>query len=110
MKTSSFFDYKKNCRKSAWATPEHLSDEDWAFTRAVVKELEGGTPDSLFALIWEDYGHAMAFFNRILGWPEGLVYCQELSYVHKCAFAGLQRHDLPRLKEAIAKNNPAPTI
>ena len=104
-KDSPFFCYKKNCRKTAWNTPEYLSPEDWAFLDKVVDILEHKDGDTLFEFLWEDYQMGIRFFNHMIGWTEGDVYCRERRYVVITAFPGLVRHDLPKMKQALTSHN-----
>lgn len=104
---SSFYCGSKQCRKSAWDTPEYLTTNDWLFCGKVIEVLESGTGHDLFSLL---YGRSCcnqwdisAFFNRVVGWPEGARYCQKESYVVTTAFDSLKQHSLSRLKKAYSQ-------
>lgn len=100
-KNHPFYCFKRGCRKSAWETPEYLTEADWDFTRKVVEILKSGTPDDLYEALRSDAGQARRFFDVILGWPEGFSYCLERSYVEKTAFEGMRRHELDKLEMAL---------
>lgn len=106
MKTTAhpFFCKKKQCRKTAWVTPEYMSQNDWLFLKQIIDILENGTAIQLYDLLWDKQNQTLTknFFNHTIGWPEGHTYCLEESYVVKTAFAGLKTHDLPLLKNAYA--------
>ena len=95
-----FFCAKKKCRKTAWDTPEYMTEEDWDFLEKVITVLETGTPKKFSNLVWKDHGRGKDFFNRVIGWPEGYVYCQNLDYCESTAFRGLKKHDLPKMKKS----------
>jgi hypothetical protein len=101
-KTHPFFCYKKNCQKSAWKTPEYLTSEDWELAERVIAVLERN-PESLklFTVLYEDFSLGQAFFNRVIGWPEGFNYCRSLEYLGKTAIPSLTKHTLPKLKAAV---------
>lgn len=68
-----FFCTKKGCRKSAWETPEYLSEQDWAIAEAALGFFRANDQAGFDALI-SDREVARAYFHRIVGWPEGLSY------------------------------------
>lgn len=74
---SPFFCPIKQIRKSAWSTPEYLSDSDWALARAV-----GGAKSvqEFHNLVFATDANSEAFFWRIAGWPEGLHYMRSLAF------------------------------
>ena len=108
-KDHPFFDFKKNCRKTAWDTPEHLNDNDWQFIRKLLFYIENNSPDDFFRELWSNYPLANDFFNRALGWPEGFHYCKDSGYVEKTALPSLKTHDLHKLRNALAKHDELTT-
>ena len=68
-----FFCEKKRCRKTAWDTPEYLSEGDWDLVQGVVDALLS-KDRSRFDAIIKSREAAEAFFYRVCGWPEGLNY------------------------------------
>lgn len=84
-----FFCHQKSCRKTAWNTPEYLSQSD----RDLVAQLSQVTDAEQFADIVFEFGvepiarknHDEAFFWRIVGWPEGRHYMRNEEY-RKWAF------------------------
>ena len=100
-KQHPFYCYKKKCRKSAWDTPEYLSDEDWEFVRkAVLLDVE-----QLFEMLWmkENAKLCEAFFYKVLGWPEGLTYCRNYGYWQNTAFPALEKHEFLRLRKLLSE-------
>lgn len=104
-----FFCHKKQCRKTAWDTPEYLTEEDWGFAEEFVRLVKTGDGQKAFDWIWDrdHVKHAEAFFNRVLGWPEGHVYCRENSYWLRTAVPGLLAHSLPKLEQALVAKGKA---
>jgi len=103
-KDHPFFCYKKNCSKTAWNTPEYLSPEDWDFLAKVYDTLKNGNGEQLHALLWSVLDSiAEHFFNHSIGWAEGYTYCRNLRYVQECAFDGMVRHQLPKIKIALER-------
>lgn len=102
---SAFYCAKKLCRKSAWETPEYLSEEDWEFLRKIVKVLESGTADEFYELLWSSSPLGHRFLNHTMGWPEGVVYCGDRKYTVVTAFPSIIRHDLVKFKGALAKHD-----
>ena len=105
VKTHPFYCYKRNCRKSAWKTPEYMEESDWLFLRKIVATLEQDDPKEFADLLDDNcFSHTNAdyenFFNRAVGWPEGARYCTDREYVVKTAFRGIKRNH-PELKKAV---------
>ena len=100
-KNHPFFCHKKGCRKSAWETPEYMSEEDWTFLEKVIKLVE--EKDSLhFSYLYHDEPELLNnFFNHAIGWPEGWNYCHKIEFVENTAMPGMTRHNIPKLKEAL---------
>lgn len=94
---SEFYDEKKQCRKTAWDTPEHLSDRDWDFIAHVLLCMSGRAVVSFWRLLNTRDG--LAFLYRAIGWPEGANYCRDLSYFKTTGFPGLLRMQ-PKLLQA----------
>jgi len=111
MKEHPFYDVKKGCRKTAWDTPEHLTQADWAFALLMIAMLSDGDFENVYAAIMDRSHHALtrAFFNRVIGWPEGLVYCRKHEYCIKTAFPGIVKHQLPKLKAAMTEHRAGPS-
>lgn len=100
---NSFYCAKKQCRKTAWDTPEYLTEEDWEYAEKVLKVLDKGTADKLYDVLWKDEKLAKRFFNQTMGWPEGYVYCQDHDYVKRTAFGCLKGKSGEKLKAAVEK-------
>ncbi len=73
-----FYCYKKQCRKTAWETPEYLTVGDLA----LLERLEGVQTEAEFhELAYASRETAEGFFYRVIGWPEGVRYMQgDLAY------------------------------
>ena len=106
LKEHPFYDVKKGCKKTAWDTPEHLTQADWAFALLMIAMLSDGDFENVYAAIMDRSHHALtrAFFNRVIGWPEGLAYCRKYEYCIKTAFPGIVKHQLPKLKAAMTEH------
>lgn len=73
-----FYCAKRKTRKSAWETPEYLTNSD----KTLIKLLFEVRSATEFAdLVYEHrtpvdqrHGYAEAFFYRVIGWPEGRSY------------------------------------
>lgn len=74
---SPFFCPKKQIRKSAWSTPECLSESDWALARSLAKKTSA---KEFHDLAFATEANSEAFFWRIAGWPEGRHYMRSISY------------------------------
>lgn len=70
---SEFYCYEKQCRKTAWGTPEYLTDRDKENIIELCSKETFEEFDEALAKLSDRDRHA--FFNRIIGWPEGFVYC-----------------------------------
>jgi hypothetical protein len=88
-----FFCAKKKVRKSAWETPEYLTEAD----RAMVKHLATiKTPEEFERYVYEDgipseqkQGLAEGFFHRVTDWAEGLSYVRGSSTYRDWVFPKL---------------------
>jgi len=97
-----FYCYRLQKRRSAWDTPEFLTQADWDFIAKIIDVLKTGDGNALYNVLWRaDSGLTKRFFYQSIGWPEGWTYCSEYDYVVKTAFGNLKRHELPRLNEAL---------
>jgi hypothetical protein len=98
---SAFYCKKKGCRKSAWETPEHLTSEDRGLVSGAVKSIKAGLDP--FAAFLEDLPKEKydAFFDRVIGWPEGKTYWRNVSPTGKgFYYTAIVKHNLPKLLEA----------
>jgi hypothetical protein len=98
-----FYCDKKKCRKTAWGTPEYLTEDDWKAVKEFVDIAETKDADKAFNFIWnlKNLKDTQSFFNRVLGWPEGYTYCQSKSFWEKTAFPGIVKHNLDDLKSTL---------
>ncbi len=95
-----FYCDKKKCRKTAWGTPEYLTEDDWKAVKEFVDIAETKDADKAFELMW-NLKDTESFFNRVLGWPEGYNYCQSREYWDITAFPGIVKHNLDKLINAL---------
>lgn len=103
-----FFCRAKSVAKSAWDTPEYLSEADWQLARDA---LAAATPEALHALLYAESARAEAFFYRVIGWSEGLRYMSELDFVQSTGWAGLNNQLSPncaKLLRATPPHKPRP--
>jgi hypothetical protein len=102
-----FYCYAKKCRKTAWNTPEFMTEQDWEFLAKIASALKSKTCDLFFNLVGASHERELVkgFFYRAIGWPEGLGYCTSYAYVKATAFQMLKKHDLPKIKEALDKRS-----
>lgn len=107
VKDHPFFCFKKQCRKTAWDTPEYLTVEDWAFLREILPYIEKGDPDDVYRTLFRTarYSQTEGFFYRVLGWPEGLNYCHNIGYLTKCGLPMIRKNNLPKLLQALAEHD-----
>jgi hypothetical protein len=91
-----FYCEKKKCRKTAWDTPEYLTDLDLETIKQLIFILQNNDADAFYDLI-SDKDISEGLFNRILGWPEGMTYCRNKEYLRQTAIPGLIKHTLPKL-------------
>jgi len=102
---SSFYCGEKRCRKTAWDTPEYMTDDDWSFCEQVIELLDKGTAEELYKILWdrENADKTKRFFNQCMGWPEGWVYCQDWEYWTRTGFAVLgYSESMNKVKKALA--------
>ena len=98
-----FYCYAKNCQKSAWATPEFLSEQDWSIVEAMIGALEAGDEPRLLAVVRPN---AEAVFYRIMAWPEGRQYYAWGSEAARAFyFPGFVLRELPKLRTALASRH-----
>ena len=98
-----FFCHKHHTRKTAWDTPEYLTDADWALAHKMVSVTNGlDYAVSIFEAF--ENGTAEGYFNRVLGWPEGFHYCRSVSFIEHGAWPGFLQHERDKLKEAVEKH------
>lgn len=98
-----FYCKKKNCHKTAWNTPEYLTPEDWKYVEYILNIFENGNYLRIYNAFYSDgqtIKQTKTFFYRIIGWPEGYVYCHDINYLKGLGGSCL-KHDLPLLKEAL---------
>lgn len=98
-----FYCKLKQCRKTAWDTPEYITGVDKMFMRQVVVLLAKDDADGLYSLFQSNRKASKDFFCRVIGWPEGYSYCQRIEYVRVTALRILKKNDLPRLEEYLKK-------
>lgn len=89
-----FFCNIKRVRKTAWDTPEYLSDEDWALAEAACLV---AASDDLLALVYQSDANSEAFFWRLIGWPEGRCYMRSAEYARATGWPALAGHELKKL-------------
>jgi hypothetical protein len=95
-----FFCTKKRIRKTAWDTPEYLTDDDWALSRKI---LTAKTGLDFTVAILEAFKNRTAegFFNRVLGWPEGFHYCRSTSFIENSVWPGFVQHERDKLRISV---------
>lgn len=93
-----FYCEKKRCRKSAWQTPEHLTQMDLETLRL----LKGVDSEEAFhAVVYGSQARAEGFFYRVIGWPEGLRYMRG-SEAYRQSMWGSVRSNILRALESTA--------
>jgi hypothetical protein len=102
---SSFYCGEKGCRKTAWDTPEYLTEADWAFLKKVRDLLATDDRDTFFWLMHDDMTQWKAFFDRMVGWPEGSVYCMDPDYLRLTGWGGIKSNHLVQINTALASHN-----
>ena len=96
-----FYCSAKGCRKTALDTPEYLTPADWLMVDGVIPALEAGDQVAFDAALRA--GDERAFFNRVIGWPEGISYYLGGSEAgRKFQFGGI-RGQVAALKTARAR-------
>lgn len=108
-KDSAFYCAAKKCRKTAWETPEYLNDYDWGLLRDLIDVLECNAKILFDKILYNKNLQGSyyktgetndeIFFNRIIGWPEGIRYYAAATT--DCYFCGFIKNDLDKLKGAI---------
>lgn len=121
-KFNPFYCYKKQCRKTAWDTPEYLVPTDFEFVAGLLPFLESGDKagarNYLFPLIAnseERMAHekiVQDFFYHVIGCPELRGYCQhidmfcndmEKTYFYLTGFRALEKF-IPEFKKMLEKS------
>ena len=87
-----FFCEGKGCRKSAWETPDCLSAADWSLIREI---RHASTSETFTKIVYRDSKTTDAFFNRVIGWPEGEHYMRDEGYALATGWPALTRADGP---------------
>lgn len=100
---SSFYCTEKQCQKTAWDTPEYLTENDWAFLERAIVFLENVDKSGLYFAFKSNPADARSFFHSAIGWPEGLSYCSSPSYFEATGFRCLVRY-LSDLKSALVNH------
>ncbi len=101
-----FYCYKKKCRKTAWETPEYLTEYDWILLAKLIVALEANDKKMFDSILYPRYKRKVKedndyiFFNRIVGWVEGKVYYRQMFSDNHTYFNGFVKRDLPKLKLA----------
>jgi len=94
-KFHNFYSYSKQCRKTAYDTPEYLNENDKVTLTELIHCLQTNDISRFHALARGNNNQGL--FWRILGWPEGLNYCYDYEFCVLSAMPGLIRHELPKL-------------
>ncbi len=104
-----FFCSVKKCRKTAWDTPEYLSEYDWSLAAKICEALQNKDKNKFDSILFSkikspnqernDY----IFFFRIIGWPEGQRYY--IAANTDFYFNMLVEKDLPKLEKALIHHN-----
>jgi len=92
-----FFCHTKQVHKTAWETPEYLTEKDWRDLRIVVRL---SVLKDLSGFIRFVNGESKDFFYRVIGWPEGFRYCQQSAQM--CANVLPFTHEIGKMKKALA--------
>lgn len=100
-KTSPFYCYKKMCRKTAWDTPEYMTEQDWVTLRKFRDIIASKNLKAFMALL-DDQTEWASFFHHMVGWPEGRSYCQDWDYTRRTFLANASGHLLPNIDKALA--------
>lgn len=103
-----FHCHKKNCYKTAFNTPEYLTPADWEFLGKILKYLAGDDAERLYNFLWsiKNRENTLNFFNRVVGWPEGYIYCSSFTYFCCTGIRCLKNENsYPKLIKAY-KNRP----
>ena len=104
---NAFYCGSKQCRKSAWATPEYMESSDWEAVARVIEILKSNNVEEFSLFVRSASG--TPFFDRVIGWPEGYRYCYEnYEYVRSTAMPTLVKHDLPKLCESLLLHTNTP--
>lgn len=99
-----FYCARKRCRKTAWETPEYLTQADWKFLKSLLPDIQCLNPAALWQTLWFHHNFLLTrdFFDRVMGWPEGYVYCQDFNYF-KIAGVLVFQKNFHKLKESLDK-------
>jgi hypothetical protein len=116
--SSSFYCYKKQCRKTLWDTPEYINKADRKVIARLIECLE--KPDlngyEAFNKILNSANKVskvtgkvtekvyQMFFDRVVGWPEGVRYYMRGSESYRSSYCNwLQENSLDKIKSALRK-------
>jgi len=114
--SSSFYCYKKQCRKTIWDTPEYINKADRKVIARLIECLE--KPDfngyEAFNKILNSANKVskvtgkvtervyQMFFDRVIGWPEGVRYYMRGSESYRSSYYNLlQEETLKKIKIAL---------
>jgi len=102
VKESVFYCDERMCPKTAWSTPELMTEDDWRFLSEFVQLLKAGDARGAFNLLWNTEQESVRdFFDRVIGWTEGYAYCRSSPYWLNTAFPGLVKHKLTKMEQAL---------
>ena len=116
--SSCFYCYKKQCRKTLWDTPEYINKADRKVIASLIECLEKPDLNSYEAFnkilngankVSKVSGKVtekvyQMFFNRVVGWPEGVRYYTKGSESYKSSYYNwLQKNSLDKIKSALRK-------
>ena len=93
---------KRHIVKTAWTTPEYLSDADWAFAQKVVDLVQAGAAQELHDLFRMNKELKRNFFVHTIGYIEGWSYSSEFNWLSMTLVGSLQRYTVPKLLTALA--------
>jgi hypothetical protein len=98
---SNFYDHKAGCRKTCWQTPQHVAN-DIPLIKECAALIEAGDGEKLFTFLNQGKGEdnkGFVFFNRVIGWPEGLdCFMRGTPQGRTFYMGGLKEHYLPRIQ------------
>jgi len=114
--SSSFYCYKKQCRKTLWDTPEYITKADRKVIAGLIQCLQKPSFDG-----YHEFNKALngahkvskvtgkvtervyqMFFDRVIGWPEGVRYYMRGSESYKSSYYNwLQENCLDKIKSAL---------
>ena len=98
-----FFCLKKRCRKTAWDTPEYLTNNDWVIAQELASVTTGAEYAEVINAAYNN-GSAEALFYRVFGWPEGFHYCKSDRFLTGPAWSGFKQHEQEKLQASVSKH------